>query len=120
MCIKIICSDHEHEFDMAMPLEQQIVGANEIVVSYDPADPKIPSFIGQMEMMVKNGISCRPEIHVDVKDSLDGCRLRTKIKRLKYNLDVNEAIKKLTIFHAETDSKIREIAERCLIGKTDE
>jgi hypothetical protein len=119
MCIKIICSDHEHEFDMAMPLEQQIVGAKEVVVSYDPEDPKIPSFVGQIETMVKNGNSCGAEIKVDAKDTFSGMKLKRYLGTLKIALDTNEFIKKLSTFHYDADHKLGELSKMCL-GETDE
>ena len=114
MCVKIICSDHEHEFDTSLPLEQQIVGANEIVVSYDPIDPKIPSLVVQMEAMIKNGISCNVEIKVNANNYLSGIKLERTIEGIKKKLDINELAKNLTRFHAEADRKLREISGICM------
>lgn len=119
MCVKIICTDHEHEFNPNEPLELQVMGAKEIMVSYDPEDTKIDFFVDQMERIVKNGIDCEFDISVDPKNDLNGFRLRRKLEKLKLNLDINEAVKKLTVFHSETDKKIREIAEMCLVGKSE-
>lgn len=119
MCVKIICSDHEHEFDMSAPLEQQLASAKEVVVSYDPEDPKIPSFVGQIEMMVKNGSSCGAEIRVDAKDTFSGMKLKRYMGRLKTALDTNEFIKKLSTFHYDADHKLGELSKMCL-GDADE
>jgi hypothetical protein len=119
MCVKIICTDHEHEFNPNEPLELQVMGAKEILVSYDPEDTRIGSFVDQMERIVKSGIDCKFAISVDPKNDLNGLRLSRKLEKLKLNLDINEAVKKLTLFHSETDKKIQEIAEMCLVGKTE-
>lgn len=119
MCIRIICSNHEHEFDMSFPLEQQIADASEVVVSYDPEDPKIPSFVGQIELMVKNGIPCGAEIKVDPKNTLGGFKLERRLGKLKAALDTNEFIKKLSTFHYDADHKLGELSKLCL-GETDE
>ena len=119
MCIKIICSDHEHEFDMSFPLEEQVSGANEILVSYDPLDPKIGHFVGEVERLIKNGISCNVDIKVDSNNTLDGIRLERKLENLAKKLEVNEVIKRFTKFHAEVDCKLGEISKICL-GKMNE
>jgi hypothetical protein len=104
---------------MSTSLEQQIVGAKEVIVSYDPEDPKIPSFVGQIELMVKNGISCDAEIKVDAKDTFSGMKLKRYLGRLKTALDTNEFIKKLSTFHYDADHKLGELSKMCL-GETDE
>src|ERR1700677_4334470 len=119
MCVKIICSDHEHEFDMSAPLEPQLVSAKEVVVSYDPEDPKIDSFVGQIELMVKNGIGCQAEIKVNARDTFSGMKLKKYLGKLKTELDTNEFIKKLSTFHYEADHKLGELSKMCL-GETDE
>ncbi len=118
MCIKIIGTE-EQEFNPSEPLEEQIAGAKEIVVSYDPVDPKISSFVGQIELMVKNGVSLPADITVKTNNYLNGRKLERKLESLKRKLDVNEVVKGLTNFHAETDRKLSEISEMCL-GKIDE
>jgi hypothetical protein len=114
MCVKIICSDHEHEFNTLMPLEQQVLGATEIVVSYDPLDPKIDSFVSEVERMVKTGISCNVDIKVNSNNCLNGLKLERRLEKLKVRLDVNEVVKGLTAFHATTDQKLSEMLQVCL------
>ena len=113
MCIKIICSDHEHEFDTSFPLEAQIVGAKEILIDFDPLDEKIDFFVDKIEKMAYNGASCQVNIKVNPNNCLDGIRLERIVDGIKRKLDVNEVIKSLTTFHAETDSKLRELSEIC-------
>jgi len=120
MCVKIICTDHEHEFNPSEPLENQLSGAHEVIVSYDPLDPKIASFIGQVELMVKNGVSCEANIKFNANNYLNGMKLERHIDKLKLALETNEVVKNLTKIHASTDRRLREIAEMCLTGKTNE
>jgi hypothetical protein len=113
MCIKIICSDHEHEFSASNPLEQQLVGAKEVIVSYDPIDPKIESFVNEMQRFCDNGISCDVFISVKSNNHLNGFKLERKIEKLKRKLDFNEVTKKLVKFQAEADRKLKELSEMC-------
>ena len=119
MCIRIICTDHEHEFSMAEPLEQQIVGAKEIIVNYDPHDPKIDYFVNEVENMIKSGIACDLKISVNTNNCMNSVRLSKKIEKLKMKLDINEVVRKLSLLHSNTDRKLCEISELCL-GKTNE
>lgn len=115
MCIKIICSDHEHEFDPSLSLESQIIGANEVVVHYEPSEyHKIDSFVDQIEAMAQNGVSCNVDITVSPNNYLDGIKLERIVENIKRKLDVNEVVKGLTAFHAEADRKLCEIAEMCV------
>jgi len=114
MCGKIIRIEDSLEFDRCEPLDQQVEGAKEILVSYDPLDPKIDSFVGQIELMVKNGISLKADIKVKANNFLNGIKLERKLEKLKLKLDVNEVVKGLTRFHSETDRKLGEIANICL------
>jgi cell fate (sporulation/competence/biofilm development) regulator YlbF (YheA/YmcA/DUF963 family) len=113
MCIKII-GEREQEFNPNEPLEEQVVGANEIVVSYDPTDPKIDSFVGQMERIIKNGISCKVDIRVNANNCLNGMRLERQLDKLKLKLDMNEVVKGLTKFHADIDHRLNEISAMCV------
>lgn len=113
MCIKIISSEKVQEFDGSIPLENQIENAEEIIVSYDPTDLKIASFVGQMELMVKNGTTCKAEIKVNTNNCLNGMVLERYIEKLKKNLDINELAKKLSTFHYDADHKLGELSEIC-------
>ena len=113
MCIKIICSDHEHEFSISKPLEIQMEGAKEILVSYDPVDPKIDCFVGEMERLCASGISCNVEIKVESNNYLNGIKLERKLENLKRKLSVNEVVKGLTKFHADVDKRLRELQDMC-------
>ena len=119
MCIKIIGPECEKEFDGTEPLENQVAGAEKIVVSYDPLDIRICSFEGQLELMAKNGIDCSAEIEVKSNDYLEGMKLERRLAKLKKCLNTNVVIKELTKFHASADRKLNELADMCL-GRNDE
>lgn len=110
MCVKII-GEVEQEFDPKQPLEQQIVNAREIVVNYDPVDSKLPFLVNQMEVMVKKGVSFKPQIKFNANNNLNGIRLERQIDRLKKAFEANEFIKQLAISYSVTDKKLSEISE---------
>lgn len=118
MCIKIIGTE-EQEFNPSQPLEHQAQGATEIIVSYDPLDPKIDSFVNQMERIVKYGISCSADIKVNTNNYLSGIKLERKLEKLKKALDTNELIRRVSAFHYDVDTKLNEISKMCL-GESDE
>src|ERR1035437_248297 len=103
MCIKIIGIESSLEFNPSEPLENQVVGAQEIVVSYDPYDLKIPSFVGQVELMIKNGVSCTADIKVNPNNCLEGLKLERYLGKLKLKLEVNEVVKSVCRFHNDAD-----------------
>lgn len=113
MCIKIIGTE-EKEFDPTEPLQNQVGNASKIVVSYDPYDLKICSFEGQVEQMVRNGVSCKADIEVKTNNFLDGIRLERRLEKLKMRLEVNEVVKSIVSNHQETDRKLREMSNICL------
>lgn len=120
MCVKIICSDHEHEFNVSIPLELQVLGATEIVVSYDPLDPKIDSFVNEVERMIKAGISCNVDIKVKANNLLLGIKLERQMGKLKEKLDVNEVIKELCRSHSYACNRLDELSGMLSLEKTDE
>lgn len=117
MCIKII-GNEEQEFNASQPLENQIDGAKQIIVDYDPNDSRIDSFIGQMELMAKNGVNCTADIKININDYLAGTALKRKIEKLKKDMNVNELIKELAKFHYDTNRKLYEI--EMSLGKINE
>ncbi len=117
MCIKIVRPEEQKEFNPSEPLERQVEGAKQILVSYDPVDPKIGSFLNEMERLCNSGISCNVEIKVNTNNYLNGIRFERKIERIKRKLDVNEVVKAIVNNHLETDRKLNEISEMCLKEK---
>lgn len=119
MCVKIISPKYAQEFNMAEPLCDQIGDASEIVVDFDPADPKVDCFLVQIETMVKRGITCKADIKVNVNNHLSGLRYERRIESLKRKLDINEVIKGVCNMAADADRKLGELSKLCL-GNTDE
>jgi hypothetical protein len=70
MCIKILGKE-EVEFNIDRPLMEQIEGAREIVINFDPLDTKIDFFVDKMEKMAQNGVSCQAYIKVNAKNEKD-------------------------------------------------
>src|ERR1700677_5236594 len=108
MCVKIIGSQ-ELECDPNEPLELQVSDAKEVIVNYDPIDPKIDYFVEEIERFVKNGISFTADIKFNPNNSLNGIRLERKLEKLKIKLGVNEIVKSLSNSHNYTDKKLCEI-----------
>ena len=114
MCIKIIRPEEQKELDPAEPLELQVEGAKEILVNYDPVDPKIDSFVDEIERLCRNGISCNLDIKVNSNNYLNGIKLERTIEKIKRKLDVNEVVKGLAKFHYDTDRKLNELSQLCM------
>ncbi len=114
MCIRIVRDRDSLKFDMSKPLERQIEGAREIVVNYDPANPKIESFVSGLERMVRSGVGCLAQIRVNANSSSNGLRLERKLESLQKKLLINETVKSLTKFQSDTDNKLCEISRICL------
>jgi hypothetical protein len=117
MCITIVRSHEEVEFEPSQPLEYQVRGAKQVVISYDPDDNGIRSFMEQMDRIVKTGVSCQMNIKVNNNSYLNGQKLDRQLKKLSVDLDVNEVVKVLVNNHLETDRKLNEISEMCLKEK---
>ena len=116
MCIKII-GDQTLEYNPSEPLEEQIVGAREIFVNYEPLEyHKIDSFIGQLGYMVEFGVSCNIDIKMNANNDLNGIKLERHIDSLKQKLEVNEIAKGLTRLHLEADRKLCELSKMCSGG----
>ena len=95
MCVKIICSDHEHEFDPNEPLERQIVGAKEVFVSYSPMDSKIPFFLKELDRLCSSGTSCKLDFKFKANNNLEGFKMERHLEKIKQNFEVNEIVKNL-------------------------
>lgn len=119
MCIRIVSDIDQKEFDPTQPLEMQVYNATEIFVSYDPDDKKIPTFVDQLDTMVKSGISFKADIKVDSKNNLHGIILERHLEHLKEQLEINEVIKGISNIHATADQKLGELYNMCN-GKVNE
>ncbi len=114
MCIKIVRSHEEVEFNPSELLESQVRGAKQVVIDYDMNDTKIQSFMDQIDRIIKTGVSCQMNIKVQANNSLLGYRLEKKAKKISKELDINEAIKTIVSNHSETDRKLEELSEMCM------
>ncbi|HEY5236721.1 MAG TPA: hypothetical protein VIJ14_11125 [Rhabdochlamydiaceae bacterium] len=101
---------------MFKPLDDQIVGAKEILIDFDPLDKKIDNFVDKIEEMAQNGTSCQADIKVNPNNHLNGLKLERHMERLKKKLDVNEVVKGLCLFHSSAEQKLNELSEMC-VGK---
>lgn len=119
MCVKIICNDHEHEFDPNEPLENQIVGAKEVLVNYSPMDYKIPFFMKELDRLCNNGISCKLSFKFKSNNNLEGFRIERQLEKIKHNFELNEIVKNLVSMYDKTDKKLEEISNG-LLGKVNE
>jgi len=113
MCIKIVRSHDQFEFDPSEPLEYQIKGAKQVVIDYSPDDSRIQSFMDQMDRIVKSGIGCQMNIEVNSNNSLQCYRFERQIEEASKDLNLNEAIKVLTLCHQEADRKLSEMKQIC-------
>lgn len=118
MCIKIVRPLAEQEFDTSFPLEQQIAGANEIIIDFDPLDKKIDYFVDKIEKMADTGISCQANIVVNSNNHINGIKLERQMEKVKKKLNVNEVIKGICNFHADADRKLVELSEICKKNET--
>lgn len=118
MCIKILGKE-EVEFNIDRPLMEQINGAEEIRVNYDPTDPKISSFLTQIEYMAKNGMSLSADIKVNANNMLNGLKFERRVEQIKKSLDVNEVIRGLAKLHSSVDHRLSELSELCF-GRNNE
>jgi hypothetical protein len=109
MCIKI----DQLKYDTKRPLEDQLRNSEKVVINYDPKDPDMDHFLGEMERLVKTGISCNVSLDIAHNNFLKGAKAKKQIKRLKKDLDLNEAIKLLVNIHSELDKQLEKISSLC-------
>lgn len=118
MCIKIVHTHDEFEFEPGKLLEQQVKGAKQIIIDYKPNDTRIEAFMDQMGRIVRTGVSCQMNIQVKSNNTLSGYRLGRQIDKAINNLELNEVVKSLVNSYSETDRKLQEIQEFCMKGVT--
>ena len=113
MCIKILNCNSSLSYDSSKPLEDQLKNADEVVIKYDPKDPDMDRFIEEMERLAKTGISCNVSLDVAHNNNIKGAKAKKQIKRLRKDLDLNEAIKILVNIHSELDKQLEAISLFC-------
>lgn len=116
MCIKIVRSKKEVSYDMNIPLEDQIKGCKQVVVNYEPKDPAMDKFIGEVERLCKKGISTKLNIEFNHNNFLLGAKTGKQLAKLAKQLELNEVIKFMVNSYAESDKKLEEIANYCMDG----
>jgi hypothetical protein len=113
MCIKILNCNSEIKYDSSVPLENQLKNSEKVVINFDPKDPDMDVFLGEMERLVKTGISCNVSLDVKHNNYVGGAKAKKQIKRLRKDLDLNEAIKLLVTIQSELDKKLENISTIC-------
>ncbi|HXN74922.1 MAG TPA: hypothetical protein VN855_00335 [Candidatus Acidoferrum sp.] len=66
-----------------------------------------------MERLCKTGISCNVSVDVAHNNNIKGIKANKQLKRLKKDLDLNEAIKLLVNLHSSTDRVLEEMSNFC-------
>jgi hypothetical protein len=116
MCVKIIGTHEEKEFDPELPLEQQVKGSKQVVISYKADDSRLDAFMSQMDRIIKTGIGCQMNIRFDSNHSLAGYQFERELKKTSENLDINDAVRMLVEKHYVADKKLSELEQLCLKG----
>jgi hypothetical protein len=114
MCIKIFNSTSETEYDSGKPLEEQVGDSNRIVIDYSPEDSSIDKFVGEVERICKNGVSCNLNIEVLTNNILKGAKVKRQTRALEFDLKLNDLIKLMATAQSHVDKKLEEMSELCL------
>lgn len=114
MCIKIVTTQEEVEYDTQRPLEDQLEQSNKIVIDYHPEDTSIDKFMDEVERLCKTGVSCNLNIEVATNDSIGGARLKRKATKAELNLKLNDLIKLMATSQIHADNKLVEMLQVCL------
>lgn len=120
MCIKIVRAKSEVEYDMSIPLEEQIKGSNKIVINYEPKDPSVDKFMSEIERFCKTGISAKLNIQVMHNNHLIGAMIQKRLVGVANDLRVNDLIKLMASAHAASDRRLEELANLCMDGNCNE
>lgn len=109
MCIKIVRNKETVEYDMQLPLEDQIKGSKQIVVDYRPEDPSIEKFMDEIERLLQSGISAHLNIKVLHNNTISGARVKRKTSDIVSGVNFNEVIKLMTLVQSVADTRIDEL-----------
>lgn len=113
MCIKIVRTTEEFEFDPGQPLEQQVRGAKKVIIDYNPNDSRIDSFMDQIQRIIRTGTGCSMNIQVNPNNSLAGLRFERQLELFNRDLEINEVVSSLTQMHNNVYKKLSEIYDMC-------
>jgi sugar-specific transcriptional regulator TrmB len=112
-CIKIIDSDSETNYQIGVPLEEQIHDSQKVVIDYDPKDEAIDYFLLDMKRLCNTGINADFKVDVIPNNCLNGMKVKKQLKRLTKDLHLNEVIKLLTLLQSKTDKVLEELSGFC-------
>lgn len=113
MSILIVKDEEVIPYDQSIPLDNQIIGYDEIVVNYEPSDTSIPLFLSEVERISKIGIETKLSIKVNHNDHMFGFKVKQRIRKATNDITLNEIIKLMVLSHIETDRKLQDIVS-CL------
>jgi len=114
MCIKIVRLKEELEYDSSKPLEDQLKGAKQVVVNYQPHNSQIDQFLHEVERLCKTGVSASLNIKFNHNNHLLGAKAKKEIERLSKDIDFNEVIKLMTLIQRKADDTLEQMYEICL------
>jgi|SRR5581483_1379266 len=117
MCIKIVRTKEELVYDSSKPIEEQIRGAKQIVINYEPSDPDLNRFLDEVERLCKTGVSAQMNIKVVHNDYLNGAKTKKEILHMVNDLKFNEVIKAMVKGQHETDKRLEELLNLCRVSK---
>lgn len=120
MCIKIINNSKETPYDCSKPLEDQIKGADRIVVDYEPFDKSMDKFLEEVERFSRTGVDAKLSITVLHNDNIFGFKTKQKLKRCTSDMMLNDIIKLMALSHCAVDKKLEDLANTFAGIKTDE
>lgn len=113
MCVKIVKEDLELKYDPEIPLEKQLEGSEEVFINYDSNDDSITKFLSEMERVCSIGLDLNVKINFVNNNSIQGARSKRKVKKIKKDLNLNEAIKILVDLQSKTDKTLKELSAFC-------
>ena len=116
MCVKLVTSEKQVEFDTQKPLESQMKGLQKVVINYAPFDEQIKKFIQEIERFSNSGISFSFDVEVNHNSKLTGFKTQGKLDKTKSDITFNEIIKLIDLTHQCADRKMSELVNYC-IGK---
>jgi hypothetical protein len=113
MCVRLIDDGMVCNYDSSRPLEEQIGNDTQVVINYEPKDPDINTFLVEMERLCKSGISANVKVEIQHNNAIKGIKAKKQLKRLKKDLDLNQAIKLLVNLQRKTDITLEELSNFC-------
>lgn len=110
MCVKIVTAQQEVPYDTSQPLEEQLQGAEQIIVNYEPFDKSVDRLLAEVERITRTGVDVRLSIKVIHNDSIMGFKVKQKLQRATNDITLNEIIKLMVLTHCSIDRKLEDLA----------